>query len=147
MKKYIVVTALLLTATLVRAQILTPVKWAYAAKKINDKEAVVYLKATINKGWHIYSQSVGEGGPIKTSFAFAKSDDYTVTGKPAEPLPKKKFEKAFDMNVTYFDNTVIFQQKVKINKGKPVIKGILTYMACSNRECLPPEDLEFSVAL
>ena len=51
------------------------------------------------------------------------------------------------MNVTYFDNTVIFQQKVKINKGKPVIKGTLTYMACSNRECLPPEDLEFSVAL
>ena len=147
MKKYIVVTVLLLTATLVSAQILTPVKWAYAAKKINDKEAVVYLKATIDKGWHIYSQNVKDGGPVKTNFAFARSEDYSPISKTVEPQPKKKYEKAFEMNVTYFDNTVIFQQKIKLNKDKPVIKGTLTYMACSNRECLPPEDLEFSVAL
>ncbi len=147
MKKYIVIATLLLTVTFVRAQILTPVKWAYAAKKINDKEAVIYLKATIDKGWHIYSQNVKEGGPVKTNFAFTRSEDYSLTNKTSEPRPKKKYEKAFEMNVTYFDNTVVFQQRIKLNKNKAVVKGTLTYMACSNRECLPPEDLEFSVAL
>jgi hypothetical protein len=51
------------------------------------------------------------------------------------------------MNVTYFENTVVFQQKVKLVKDKPVIKGTISFMACSNKECLPPEDVEFSVAL
>ncbi len=52
------------------AQIETPVRWSYAAKKVNGKEAVVLLKATIKPGWHIYSLNVKDGGPIKTSFEF-----------------------------------------------------------------------------
>ena len=139
---------MVLNTLFAQAQIETPVKWAYAAKKISNKEAIIYLKATIDKGWHIYSQNVQDGGPVKTSFSFVKSNDFFLTGKPVEPQPKKKFEKAFDMNVAYFENTVIFQQKVKLNDNlKPVIKGTLTYMACSNKECLPPEEVEFSVAL
>jgi DsbC/DsbD-like thiol-disulfide interchange protein len=147
MKKIILGVLLLLSGISGKAQIVTPVKWAYAAKKINNREAIVYLKATIDKGWHIYSQNVGEGGPVKTSFAFAKSDDYQLVDKTAEPAPKTKFEKAFDMKVTYFENAVIFQQKVKLVKPKTTLKGTLTYMVCSNKECLPPEDVEFSVAL
>jgi len=147
MKKNILSIVFVFTAFIVRAQIQTPVKWAYGAKKLDNNEAIVYLKATIDKGWHIYSQNVAEGGPIKTSFSFAKSNEYQVRSKTTEPAPKRKFEKAFDMNVTYFENTVVFQQKVKLNSAKPVVKGTLTYMACSNKECLPPEDVEFSVAL
>ena len=147
MKKFILATLLLLSGLWVKGQIVTPVKWAYAAKKINNGEAMVFLKATIDKGWHIYSQNVGEGGPVKTSFSFAKSDDYQLINKTVEPTPKIKFEKAFDMKVTYFENTVIFQQKIKLNKSKTTLKGTLTYMVCSNKECLPPEDVEFSVAL
>ena len=147
MKKFILATLLLLSGIYKKAQIVTPVKWAYAAKKVNNGEAIVYLKATIDKGWHIYSQNVGEGGPVKTSFSFAKSGDYQLVDKTTEPAPKTKFEKAFDMKVTYFENAVIFQQKIKLNKPKTVLKGSLTYMVCSNKECLPPEDVEFSVAL
>ena len=147
MKKYIISAGVLLAGFCANAQVLTPVKWAYAAKKINDKEAVVLVKATINKGWHIYSQNVADGGPVKTAFAFTKSDEYALVDKPIEPEPLKKFEKAFDMNVTYFENTVVFQQKVKLVKDKPVIKGTISFMACSNKECLPPEDVEFSVAI
>ena len=147
MKKNVLSLAFVFTALVVRAQIQTPVKWAYAAKKLDNNEAIVYLKATIDKGWHIYSQNVAEGGPIKTSFSFAKSDEYQLRSKTTEPLPRTKFEKAFDMKVTYFENTVVFQQKVKLNSAKLVVKGTLTYMACSNKECLPPENVEFSVAL
>ena len=147
MKKIILATLLLLSGLWVKGQVVTPVKWSYAAKKTNKGEAIVFLKATIDKGWHIYSQNVGEGGPVKTSFSFAKSDDYQLVNKTVEPTPKTKFEKAFDMKVTYFENSVIFQQKIKLNKPKTVLKGTLTYMVCSNKQCLPPEDVEFSVAL
>jgi hypothetical protein len=147
MKKYIIGAGILLSGFCASAQVLTPVKWAYAAKKINSNEAVVLVKATIDKGWHIYSQNVADGGPAKTALVFNKSDDYTLVNKTTEPQPLKKYEKAFDMNVTYFENTVVFQQKVKLVKDKPVIKGTISFMACSNKECLPPEDVEFSVAL
>ncbi|WP_317169231.1 protein-disulfide reductase DsbD domain-containing protein [Mucilaginibacter humi] len=94
------------------AQVLTPVKWAYAAKKTSATEVTVLLKATIDAGWHIYSQNVKDGGPIKTSFTFAKSKDYTLVGKAIEPKPVTKYEDAFKMNVSYFEKEVVFTQKL-----------------------------------
>lgn len=130
------------------AQIESPVKWSYAAKKVSNTEAVVFLKATIQDGWHIYSQSVKDGGPIKTSFTFLPSKEYSLVGKTAEPAPVTKYEDAFKMNVSYFEKSVIFQQKIKLKSpNASVIKGKLEYMTCNDRKCLPPEDLDFSVPL
>ncbi|HEY9194663.1 MAG TPA: protein-disulfide reductase DsbD N-terminal domain-containing protein [Mucilaginibacter sp.] len=132
----------------VYAQIETPVKWAYAAKKLNAKEAVVYLKATIQPGWHIYSLNVPDGGPIKTSFEFAKSKDYAPVGNTTEPTPISKFEKAFSMNVTYFEKEVVFSQKVALKAaGATKVTGKLTYMTCNDKKCLPPEDVDFTIPL
>jgi DsbC/DsbD-like thiol-disulfide interchange protein len=147
MKKYIVGAGIILSGFYANAQILAPVKWAYAAKRLNKTEAVILVKATIEKGWHIYSQNVADGGPAKTALVFKKSDEYSLVNNPTEPKPLKKFEKAFDMDVTYFENTVVFQQKVKLVKDQPVINGTISYMACSNKECLPPEDITFSVSV
>lgn len=127
------------------AQILTPVKWSYAAKKVNDKEAVVYLKATIEPGWHIYSQTVAEGGPIKTSFDFAQSKAFSLVGKTIEPKPKNKFDNTFNMDVPYFEKSVVFQQKVKLNSASADVKGVLEFMVCNDHQCLPPQQVEFSI--
>ena len=73
MKKILfVMTALLISASSY-SQILNPVKWSYATKKTGSNEAIIYLKATIDKGWHIYSQQLADGGPVKTSFSFSPS--------------------------------------------------------------------------
>lgn len=129
------------------AQIETPVKWSYAAKKISSTEAIIFVKATVNNGWHIYSINQKEGGPIKTSITFSPSKDYAVNGKLTEPAPIAKFEKVFNMDVKYFEKSVIFQQKIKLKKAQAVIKGNLEFMACNNLKCLPPEDLNFTVAI
>lgn len=137
----------LLAATGVSAQIERPVKWQFGAKKINKDEAVIFMKATIDNGWHIYSQHVEEGGPIKTSFAFTPSGDFTLTGKTAEPKPKVKYEEVFKMDVGYFDKEVVFQQKVKLKKGQTTVKGSVEYMACDAERCLPPDEVSFTVAV
>jgi len=130
------------------AQIESPVKWSYAAKKLNNNEAVVFLRATIQDGWHIYSLNVGDGGPIKTSFKFTPSKEYALAGAVSEPAPIKKYEEAFKMNVTYFEKTVTFQQKIKLKSGNvAAIKGQLEYMTCNDKKCLPPEDVDFSIPL
>jgi DsbC/DsbD-like thiol-disulfide interchange protein len=148
MKKLIFVTVVLLFSISVKAQIEAPVKWSYAAKRVSSTEAVVFLRATIQDGWHIYSQTVKDGGPIKTSFTFTPSKEYTLVGQTVEPTPLTKYESAFSMNVSYFEKTVTFQQKIKLKSANvSVIKGKLEYMTCNDHKCLPPEDIDFSVDL
>ncbi|RWY52252.1 protein-disulfide reductase DsbD N-terminal domain-containing protein [Mucilaginibacter gilvus] len=146
-KLFLMVAALVLTAA-AHAQIETPVKWSYAAKKVSATEAVVYLKATIQKDWHIYSQTVKEGGPVKTSFTFTKSKDYAPIGKTVEPKPISKYEKVFSMNVGYFENSVVFSQKIKLKSAKATaVTGKLEFMVCNDAKCLPPDEVAFSIPL
>jgi hypothetical protein len=67
------------------AQILNPISWSYASKKTSATEATVFIKATIDDRWHLYSQFVKEGGPVKTTFTFPTSADYILVGKTVEP--------------------------------------------------------------
>ena len=146
LKKSILVGAVLAIASFTaNAQILTPVHWSYAAKKISKTEAVVFMKATIDAGWHVYSQHVKDGGPVKTSFTFAKSPDYTLVGETIEPTPITRNEKVFGMDVSFFQNSVIFQQKVKLKKDQVTVNGTLEYMTCNDQKCLPPDDIDFSI--
>lgn len=147
MKKLVIITLLLISVSIAQGQILTPVKWSYAAKRLSKTEAVVFIKATMQPGWHIYSQFVDEGGPIPTSFKFTPSKSYSISGKTSEPKALEKFEKTFSMNVRYFENSVVFQQKVKLATTQPVVKGRLEFMACNDSKCLPPEEIAFSVAI
>ena len=148
MKKLLMlITAIMLTVG-AYAQIETPVKWSYATKRISPTEAVVILRATIQPGWHIYSQNVKPGGPIKTSFVFTPSKDFVLVGKAIEPKPATKFEKAFKMNVSYFEKEVVFQQKIKVKSANAItVKGKLEYMVCNDLKCLPPEEVSFTVAV
>jgi len=146
MKKVIIFVALIVVSIGAYAQIEAPVKWAYGAKRISSTEAVVFLKATIQDGWHIYSLNVKDGGPIKTSFTFSPSNEYYLTGSATEPTPVTKYEKAFSMNVSYFEKSVIFQQKIRLKTANAtVVKGKLEYMTCNDMKCLPPDDIDFSI--
>jgi hypothetical protein len=131
----------------ISAQILHPVHWSYAAKKINKNETVIFLKATIDGDWHIYSTKQPDGGPQKTEFKFNEDENYTLNGDVSEPTPVKKFEKVFNMDVFYFPRSVIFQQKIRIKPGLKAIKGSVHFMTCNNEKCLPPDDVDFTIPI
>jgi hypothetical protein len=148
MKKLLLLVAVLVTSLGANAQLESHVKWSYAAKKTSATEAIVYIKATMDNGWHIYSQNVKEGGPIKTTFTYAPSKEYALAGKTTEPKPITKFEKTFGMNVSFFENTAIFQQKVKLKSAKAKsVNGKVEFMTCNDIKCLPPDEVEFSIPL
>jgi hypothetical protein len=138
------IVGLLFTLT-TNSQILKPVKWSYAAKKTSGMQASVYIKANIDEGWHLYSQHIAEGGPVKTTISFIPSKSYKLSGKTIEPKPIVRFEPNFGMNVSYFEQSVIFQQQVKLMGKTAVVKGNLEYMVCNDTQCLPPETINFSI--
>lgn len=147
MKKALAIVAALIISVSAYAQIVHPVKWGYVAKRTSATEAIVIFKATIQPTWHIYSLHV-KNGPIPTSFTFAPSKDYILVDKPIEPKPLAKYDKNFKTNLTYFENAVIFQQKIKLKSANAItIKGQFEYMVCNNIKCLPPEDVNFTIPL
>ncbi|MDN5288122.1 MAG: sugar transporter [Mucilaginibacter sp.] len=145
MKRILTAAIILLIAMQVKSQILEPVHWSYAAKRTSATEAVVFIKATIDEGWHVYSQYVKDGGPVKTTITFNPDKTYTPVGKTVEPKPITKMEKVFSMEVGFFENSVIFQQKIKLKAKQTTVNGKLEYMTCNDKQCLPPEDIDFSI--
>lgn len=153
MRKLLSIVLILITFT-VRAQfqnptdgILEPVKWAYSVENVNDNEATLVIKATIEKGWHVYSQYIKEGGPIPTSFKFTPSKDYKLIGQVVE-LPKAKSgnDKNFDnMLISWHENTAFFRQKIQLNRPKTIVEGVLEFMVCNDRQCLPPTEVSFKI--
>ena len=117
------------------------------SRKTNSTEAVVYIKVIIKENWHLYSQNIKPGGLIKTVFTFQKSKDYILVGKTIEPKPIVKYENSLKMDVGYFQNQVIFQQKIKLNKPTAIVKGVVNFQVCDDKSCLPPKDVSFSVAV
>ena len=74
MKKIILLLALF-SLTIGNSQIFDPVKWVTSVEKISDTEYKLISKASIESGWHLYSQEVPEGGPIATTFTFDDADE------------------------------------------------------------------------
>jgi len=147
MKKLLIAFAATLLSASSYAQIESHVKWAEGVKKISATEAIVLVKATIDEGWHIYSVNQKDGGPVKTTITISPSKEFSLVGKTTEPTPITKFEKSFGINVSYFETSVIFKQKVKLKAKQTTVKGKIEFMTCNDQKCLPPEDLDFTVAI
>ncbi|MES2416772.1 MAG: protein-disulfide reductase DsbD domain-containing protein [Bacteroidota bacterium] len=147
MKKIILIFSLTLIGfvTSVNAQIEKPVSWGYKLAKLDQANAILFIKATIDEGWHIYAQNGKSGGPIPTKISFTPNNGYVLVGKPSEPKPIVKFEKVYGFNVNYYENEVIFQQKIKLKQSKPVVKGKIEFMVCNDNKCLPSDEVTFSV--
>jgi thiol:disulfide interchange protein DsbD len=145
-KRTRVLTVLLLVLSLsVAAQIHDPVKWKTSVEKISDSEFNIVATATIEKGWHLYSQSIAEDGPIATSFSFKESKAYELIGKTIEGKGHESFDKIFEMDIKYFENKTVFKQRIKVlNKAKFTLKGIVEFMVCNDANCLPPTEVDLS---
>ena len=144
MKKFFtLLTLVLLVATAAKAQ----VNFSVSYKRVNPTEVDVIFKATIAKGWHVYSTNIGEGGPTRASFGVDKADGAEPIGK-LKPGPgvKNVQDEIFDMPVSYFENTCTFTQRVKLTKQDYQLKAYLKYGACNDQNCLPPMTVECKVA-
>jgi len=146
MKLFLQTLVLLMLGAAVNAQILNPVSWTYSSKKIDAKTYELHLTATIGDKWHVYSQDAGNG-PIPTSFVFDKNPLITTDGKVKEVgTLEKVFDPNFNSTLKYYEHTVDFVQVIKLRSPiKTVVKGTLTYMVCSDKLCLPPKDIPFSI--
>jgi hypothetical protein len=150
MKKLGFIFLAVFSVAIASAQTLNPVSWSFGSKKINDKEYELQLIATIQPGWHLYSQTQPEDAIAQpTSFNFNKNPLLDLNGKVKEvgKLEKYKDEK-LDVSANQYSNKVVFVQKVKLKgKAKTAVTGKLEFQTCDDEKCLPPKTVNFSIAL
>ncbi len=131
------------------AQIQNPVSWTFESKKISATEYELTFIAEIDEGSALYSQEIGEGGPVPTKFAFEKSKSYELVGKVVEAKENREIvqDPMFEMELAKFHDKAIFTQKIKVSDAKSPVKGKVTFMSCNGSRCIPPKTIDFSFEL
>ena len=127
---------------------LNPVNWTFTSKKIADKTYEIHLTATMQSGWHLFSQMQPEDAVANpTEFKINSNPLVTLNGKIKEIGNMEKFHDAkLDISANQYANKVDFVQLVKLkNNVKTSITGSVEYQTCDDKKCLPPKTVTFSI--
>jgi thiol:disulfide interchange protein DsbD len=150
MKKFFFTLSTVLIVGFASAQALNPVSWNFSSKKIGDNVYEIQMVATIQQGWHLYSQTQPKDAIAEpTSFAFNKNPLLQFDGKVKEVGNLEKFkDKELDISANQYSNKVTFIQRVKLTgKAKTNVTGKLTFQTCNDEKCLPAKTINLSIAL
>ncbi len=145
-RRVLYITAIFLFLNLnLTGQIYDPVSWDFIYERTGDKTYELVFTASVEKGSHIYSMDVPEGGPIPTSFSFNESSGFSLEGKTYEATkPEELFDEAFGFKIKSFSDKAEFRQKVISENASFTVTGVVNFMSCNNTTCSPPKDVEFS---
>lgn len=150
MKKTFFIILSTLVIGIASAQIKNPVSWSYASKKVSNNVYEIQMTATLQPGWHLYSQTQPKDAIAQpTAFNFNKNPLVAFNGKVKEVGKMIKYkDKTLDVSANQYSNTVVFVQQVKLKgKVKTAVTGKVEYQTCDDTKCLPPKTLNFSIAL
>ena len=136
-------TLTLLLATTAGAQEM-PVKFSVQQKQVSPTEVDVVFTAKIDKGWHVYSTNIPDGGPTAATMHTEKAEGaQPMGGLIKQGKEVSEDDQIFGMRLSYFENAVTFIQKYKITAKTYNIKGYLEFGACNDEMCMPPSTVEF----
>ncbi|RMA58827.1 protein-disulfide reductase DsbD family protein [Ulvibacter antarcticus] len=132
-------------------EFLDPVEWEVKVEKQQGDEYNILIKASIDDGWHLYSQVAADVdlGPIPTEFTYNNSPEtYELIGGTTEPDVAPVHDPIFEADIVFFSDKAIFIQPIKvINEEGLVIKVEVYYSVCDDEKCLPPESKMFELKL
>ncbi len=128
-----------------------PITWQTSVEKISNTEYNLIVTGAISEGWHLYSSKKLPPdviGPIPTNFDFNISENnFELKGILTESASKTEFDKIFDIDLSFFDDKVIFTQTIMLlDQATNVIKASIEYQVCDDEKCIYGED-EFVFSL
>lgn len=119
-----------------------------------ETPARLFITATIQPNWHIYSITQAPGGPIRTTIKLQLPEGVRLLGGfRASPPPERKTEpKAFgDLIVETHYGRVTWHAPIEIPSGvDPAglqIEGSVRVQPCDPGRCFPPREIPFTALL
>jgi thiol:disulfide interchange protein len=148
MKNLITTIILAFAAFVAYSQVYDPVDWEYSVEQ-NGTEATLIFTASIEEGWHVYSQILeSDDGPVATEVTFTPNPNYELIGKTTESKTYKEYDPNFEMNLTFFKTKAVLKQKIKLKSDQLFqVEGSVYFMVCNESMCLPPSDASHTFRL
>jgi thiol:disulfide interchange protein len=125
------------------AQKLDPIQWTLTSdvtKAPAGSSVPLHLKATFQEGWHLYSLTTPQGGPIPTTAGLA-DNPAVKSAKLYQPPPNRQFDKNFNLDTETFEKQVDLPLTADLApdaKGSVELTANVRYQACNDHQCLPP---------
>ena len=120
------------------------VKFTASMKQTAPDEITISFSGVINKGWHVYAPEE-KHGPTAASINIDKIEGARLEGglKANKPVTKK-YEEVWKGEVAFYEDNVVFTQKVKLTGKEYKVEGYFEYGACNDELCMPPSSVDFN---
>lgn len=128
-------------------QILDPIAWKATVTDNAVASATIKITAVIDDGWHLYSLDLPEDGPNATTIDFDLPQGVTLDGRlvPSKK-PTEKYDEMFALNLSWWEHSVTFTQKVRIADEKTHTVGIsVSFQGCDDQTCIAPKTQQLEV--
>ena len=143
MKRFLSLLLILFAAVSVAfAQVDFTVKY----KRVSPTEVDVIFTGKAAPGWHIYGTDIPDGGPTPASFNIDAAKGVKLKGAlKGGPGLKRMDDPIFEMQLSFYEGTATFTQRVELTEKNYDLKGYLKFGACNDENCLPPTSIDCEV--
>lgn len=124
------------------AQMYDPVSWTIEQKQTSSTTADIIIKATLEKGWHLYGLNIPPDGPVPTKVVIEQLDNAKKVGG-IQALSKlvEVHDPNFDMKLNWYSDEAVFVQKISFTDPAAVYAKVsVNFMVCDDKSCLPPSE-------
>lgn len=133
--RFLPILLLLALPLWVGAQVLKPASWTArlepAAPKVGQTATIVF-KASIDAGWHVYTNDFSpDVGPKPLALIFTPDASYELAGKAVPVNPHRYVDEVFGGEVAEWKGKAELRQKVKVKSLPLKISGTLESQACT----------------
>lgn len=111
--------------------------------EVGDEFDLIFT-AKLDKEWLLYlSDFRGNAGPQPTAFYFEPDDSFETVGEVKPVAPKRKKDRLWETNVSYFTQKAEFRQRIRLLKSDYHVTGVIKGQLCreKNGVCVPFERL------
>jgi thiol:disulfide interchange protein len=136
--------ALLAVVLAVPLQAADHVQWQLTApaSAAPGSKFLAKLTATIDPGWHLYSPTTPQPGPIRTTIRM-RDDGLSLAGyRVFQPTPETQFDANFNRNTETYVHSAVFYIEIALKPdlgAAPLeLAALPRYQVCSSNSCIPP---------
>lgn len=126
------------------------VQWTFTANKITNRIYDIHVTATIDKGWHIYSQSQPKDAIAVPMLIMVVQNKYVTHVGGFKEIGNKihYHDPILDIYDYRYEDVVDFTKKVVLNADiKTELEGTVLYQVCNDEMCYNPIPIEFKIKL
>ncbi|MGI9191851.1 MAG: protein-disulfide reductase DsbD domain-containing protein [Chitinophagaceae bacterium] len=146
MKHLLLLLCCVFGALATQAQFNSPVKWTFKMEEDTiPNQYIVMAKATLDSGWHIFTNEPGGDGLLMPTEFVIDADSAITDISPIELLGTV-IQKEIDGTglVNYFEKEARFKRIVTLKEKIP-LTGSMHFQICNDEMCLPPTEELFLI--